>query len=88
VGLTASFFGLGATLSNFLGQIVVEMFGHVTSLLGSLVISIVPLILFSTMPETLGQRETHRYNNNNNNNKKYGVEQPQQHPALEYTSLA
>ena len=50
-------FGLGATLSNFLGQHVVEQFGHVASLSGSLVLSIVPIVVFSVfMPETLGDR--------------------------------
>ena len=44
------------TLSNFVGQLVVEKFGHVTSLLGSLFLSVVPLILFAMMPETLGLR--------------------------------
>lgn len=56
VGLTASSFGLGATLSNFLGQMVVEHFGHVASLSGSLILSIVPILLFSFMPETYGHR--------------------------------
>ena len=57
VGLTASMFGLGATLSNYLGQHVVESFGHVASLVGSLGLSIVPLIIFGCfMPETLGER--------------------------------
>lgn len=56
VGLTASCFGLGATLSNFLGQMVVEQFGHVASLAGSLFLSVVPLLLFTFMPETLGHR--------------------------------
>ena len=56
VGLTASSFGLGATLSNFLGQMVVEKFGHVASLTGSLVLSVIPLILFCFMPETYGHR--------------------------------
>ena len=56
VGLTASFFGLGATLSNYLGQMVVEHFGHVASLTGSLVLSAIPILLFSTMPETYGRR--------------------------------
>ena len=60
VGLTASCFGLGATLSNFLGQMVVEHFGHVASLTGSLVLSVVPILLFSAMPETLGQRGSSR----------------------------
>lgn len=57
MGLTASCFGLGATLSNLLGQIIVERMGHVESLLGSLVLSFVPLALFGVvMPETLGHR--------------------------------
>ena len=57
VGLTASCFGLGATLSNFLGQMVVEKMGHVASLSGSFLISIVPVVLFSLgMPETYGHR--------------------------------
>lgn len=56
VGLTASCFGLGATMSNFLGQMVVEKFGHVTSLMGSFFISFVPLLLFAFFPETLGKR--------------------------------
>jgi hypothetical protein len=59
VGLTASFFGLGATLSNFLGQLVVEKLGHVASLTGSFFISFVPILLFLFMPETLGQRTHH-----------------------------
>jgi predicted MFS family arabinose efflux permease len=57
VGLTASTFGLGGTLSNFLGQHVVESFGHVVSLSGSLILSFIPLIVFGCfMPETLGDR--------------------------------
>eukprot|EP00804_Cyclotella_cryptica_P018697 CCRYP_007189-RB/>CCRYP_007189-RB protein AED:0.08 eAED:0.08 QI:564/1/1/1/0.83/0.71/7/283/394 len=57
MGLTASCFGLGATLSNLLGQIAVEEMGHVASLLGSLVLSLIPICLFSVgMPETYGQR--------------------------------
>lgn len=56
VGLTASCFGLGATLSNYLGQMIVEHFGHVVSLTGSFFLSIVPILLFSTMPETYGRR--------------------------------
>jgi hypothetical protein len=39
VGVTASLFGLGATLSNFFGQMVVEKFDHVTSLMVSFAIS-------------------------------------------------
>jgi hypothetical protein len=66
VGLTASFFGLGATLSNFLGQMVVEKFGHIASLTGSLVLSFAPLLLFSMMPETLGQRGVSQHPTNAN----------------------
>jgi hypothetical protein len=51
-------FGLGATLSNFLGQYVVEQFGHVASLTGSLVLSVIPIVIFGLfMPETLGDRD-------------------------------
>jgi len=57
IGLTASCFGLGATLSNLIGQHIVEMFGHVTSLTGSLILSVVPILIFGFfMPETLGNR--------------------------------
>jgi len=57
MGLTASAFGVGATLSNYLGQKVVEHFGHTTSLIGSFLISIVPIVVFVVfMPETLGRR--------------------------------
>ena len=57
MGLTASCFGLGGTLSNLLGQMVVEHFGHVASLTGSLFLSIIPIVLFSSaMPETAGSR--------------------------------
>lgn len=57
VGLTASSFGLGATLSNFIGQLLVENFGHVVSLSASLWLSLVPIALFAVfMPETLGHR--------------------------------
>jgi MFS family permease len=57
MGLTASCFGLGGTLSNLLGQMVVEKYGHVASLSGSLVLSVIPIVLFSfAMPETAGQR--------------------------------
>lgn len=47
---------MGATLSNFLGQLVVEKFSHSTSLWGSFFISLMPIILFSFFPETQGQR--------------------------------
>ncbi|KAL7462744.1 hypothetical protein ACHAXS_003118 [Conticribra weissflogii] len=58
MGLTASCFGLGATLSNLIGQMVVEHMGHLASLTGSLVLSVIPVVLFSFgMPETRGHRE-------------------------------
>jgi MFS family permease len=61
MGLTASTFGLGATLSNFLGQNVAERYGHVASLTASLVISFIPVIIFGCfMPETLGDRDHNR----------------------------
>ncbi|CAB9516376.1 MFS-type transporter [Seminavis robusta] len=57
MGLTASSFGLGATMSNLIGQLLVEKFGHVTSLTCSMWLSVVPILLFGgLMPETLGQR--------------------------------
>ena len=57
MGMTASCFGLGATLSNFLGQIVVEAYGHEMSLFGSLALSVIPVFIFGLcMPETQGQR--------------------------------
>ena len=57
MGLTASCFGLGGTLSNFIGQHIVENFGHVASLMGSLIISVIPILIFGLfMPETLGDR--------------------------------
>mmetsp|Transcript_17060 Transcript_17060/g.16484 ORF Transcript_17060/g.16484 Transcript_17060/m.16484 type:complete len:455 (-) Transcript_17060:21-1385(-) len=57
MGLTASCFGLGGTMSNYFGQVVVEKLGHVASLSGSLIISIIPVILFGVfMPETIGKR--------------------------------
>lgn len=63
MGLTASMFGLGATLSNYLGQQTVEKFGHVASLSGSLIISFVPILIFGClMPETLGERGAKKAN--------------------------
>lgn len=57
MGLTASAFGLGSTMSNFFGQMVVEHLGHVTSLSGSLVLSFIPIMIFAFfMPETLNTR--------------------------------
>jgi len=59
IASTVSLDSLGATLSNFIGQILVEKFGHIVSLTGSLIISFVPILLFCFMPETLGHREDH-----------------------------
>lgn len=57
MGLTASCFGLGGTMSNYLGQVVVEKLGHVASLSGSLILSLIPIVLFGVfMPETMGRR--------------------------------
>lgn len=57
MGLTASCFGLGGTMSNFLGQMVVEKMGHIASLTGSLAISIIPIAVFAIfMPETMNTR--------------------------------
>jgi len=57
MGLTGTCFGIGASLSNFLGQLVVQHFGHTSSLYGSLLLSFVPIVLFGIfMPETLGLR--------------------------------
>lgn len=57
MGLTASCFGLGGTMSNFFGQLLVQYFGHTASILASFVISFFPILLFSTfMPETHGHR--------------------------------
>lgn len=55
--MTASAFGLGATMSNFIGQLLVEKFGHIFSLSCSMWLSLVPIVLFGLlMPETQGQR--------------------------------
>jgi predicted MFS family arabinose efflux permease len=59
VGLTESHVNLGVTLSNFLGQMVVEKFGHLESLMGSLILSLVPIFLICFLPETLGLRTQH-----------------------------
>eukprot|EP00978_Attheya_sp_CCMP212_P047006 scaffold421184_cov56-Attheya_sp.AAC.11 len=57
MGLTASCFGLGSTLSNFFGQMVVEKLGHVASLSGSLLLSFIPIAIFAMfMAETKGHR--------------------------------
>jgi hypothetical protein len=68
VGLTASSFGLGATMSNYFGQQVVEYFGHSASLTGSLILSFIPIVIFGVfMPETVGTRGAEKKNDNNNN---------------------
>jgi len=57
MGLTASCFGVGATLSNYLGQLVVQYYGPIASLSASMCISIIPILLFGClMPETRGAR--------------------------------
>lgn len=57
MGLTATCFGIGGTLSNFFGQVIVENMGHVASLYGSLLLSCIPTVIFGVfMPETLGLR--------------------------------
>jgi len=76
MGVIASAFGLGATLSNFFGQMVAEKFDHVTSLTASLVLSVIPVVLFLFMPETLGAR-------NNYQKPRFSPEKPKyQHVAL------
>ena len=78
MGLTASSFGLGATLSNYIGQNVVEAFGHVASLSGSLVLSVVPIVVFGVfMPETLGDRGARLQNAEKNDAKEGYVEMTQ-----------
>lgn len=56
MGFTSATFGLGATLSNLLGQWSAQVLGYEASLFASLVISFIPLFIFSFMPETLGDR--------------------------------
>ena len=70
IGLTASSFGFGATLSNFLGQMTVEKMGHTASLSASLAISIIPIAIFALfMPETSNTREEYRNDNASGSNK-------------------
>jgi len=58
MGLTSACFGMGGTLSNLVGQWVVQMFSHSVSIIGSLCLSIVPILLFwIAMPETYGMRQ-------------------------------
>eukprot|EP00980_Cylindrotheca_fusiformis_P001880 scaffold429_cov114-Cylindrotheca_fusiformis.AAC.7 len=67
MGLTESCFGLGATMSNYFGQMAVEYFGYTTSLAGSFFISIFPIILFATcMPETMRLRGPEMLEQNRN----------------------
>ena len=57
MGMTNSFFWLGRTFSTLLGQLVVEKYGHVASLMCSMVISLIPVALFGIfMEETLNTR--------------------------------
>uniref|UniRef100_A0A7S1D568 Major facilitator superfamily (MFS) profile domain-containing protein n=1 Tax=Cyclophora tenuis TaxID=216820 RepID=A0A7S1D568_CYCTE len=77
MGLTASCFGLGATFSNFFGQLVVEHLGHMASLMGSLVISVIPVLLFGFfMPETMGHRGS------------YNTLQPKEPGEKQYVQMA
>lgn len=56
-GLIGTTSGVGATLSNLIGQSLVENYGYNASLTGSLFLSIVACIVFSLfMPETYGLR--------------------------------
>lgn len=74
MGLTASCFGLGGTLSNFLGQMVVEKFGHIVSLAGSFFISFIPIVIFTLfMPETLNTRGKQTKHNDDENEYKYSA---------------
>jgi hypothetical protein len=83
VGLTASTFGLGGTLSNYLGQLVVEKFGHVASLSGSLVLSFVPVLIFGLfMPETLGVRDAPVSHDDDHPTMKHGVVQDGQYVEM------
>lgn len=46
-------------MSNYFGQQVVEKFGHIASLSGSLILSFIPCLIFAFfMPETMGERGT------------------------------
>lgn len=75
VGLTASSFGLGATMSNYFGQQVVEYFGHSVSLMGSFILSFIPIMIFGLfMPETLGARGAEKKNDSNSNSNYKTVE--------------
>mmetsp|Transcript_26537 Transcript_26537/g.39255 ORF Transcript_26537/g.39255 Transcript_26537/m.39255 type:complete len:460 (-) Transcript_26537:1695-3074(-) len=65
MGLTASSFGLGATMSNFFGQMMVEKMDHVASMSGSFLISFIPIATFMFfMPETLKTRGEAQNNSN------------------------
>jgi len=72
MGMTASCFGLGSTISNFLGQMIVEKMGHVTSLSCSLLISFIPIVIFSMlMPETMNTRGKKNDLGDDNGDKPY-----------------
>ena len=52
-------------MSNFIGQLLVEKFGHVFSLTCSMWLSIIPIVLFGfCMPETLNTRGAGQANKN------------------------
>lgn len=69
MGLTAAWFGMGITLSNFLGQLIVEKLGHVASLWASFWVSAVPIFIFwYWMPETMGHRGDKLKQNEKDNN--------------------
>jgi hypothetical protein len=53
-------FSLGGTLSNYLGQLIVEEYGHTASLQASLIVSLFPILLFTFFSETLGERGRHK----------------------------
>jgi hypothetical protein len=66
-------------------QQVVERYGHVASLTGSLVLSIVPLLIFGCfMPETLGKRGSVI---NTRNQKKENTEEDNAYVQLEYDEI-
>ena len=49
--------GIGALLSNYIGQSLVENYGYNASLMGSLFLSIIACVIFAVfMPETYGLR--------------------------------
>jgi MFS family permease len=58
-GLTSTCLSVGNAMSTFIGQIIVEKYGHITSLTCSLVLSFLPIFIFTFfMPETINMRGT------------------------------